>query len=62
MSKNSSAKYYQDNKKRLQKRLVKDIKIFLKMKNTESNKMDMKDVKIFLKVKNKNHLSIKQIL
>ena len=32
-SKNSSAKYYQDNKERLQKkRLVKDIKVFLKKK------------------------------
>ena len=26
MSKNSSAKYYQDNKEKLQKKLVKDIK------------------------------------
>ena len=32
MSKNSSAKYYQDNKERLQKKLVKDIKVFLKKK------------------------------
>ena len=30
MSKNLSAKYYQENKERLQKKLVKDIKIFLK--------------------------------
>ena len=31
MSKNSSAKYYQDNKKRLPKKnLVKDMKVFLK--------------------------------
>ena len=30
MSKNSSTKYYQDNKERLQKRIVKDIKVFLK--------------------------------
>ena len=29
MSKNLSAKYYQENKQRLQKKLVKDIKIFL---------------------------------
>ena len=28
MSKNLSAKYYQENKERLQKKLVKDIKIF----------------------------------
>ena len=32
MSKNSSAKYYEDNKERLQKKLVKDIKVFLKKK------------------------------
>ena len=32
MSKDSSAKYYRDNKERLKKRLVKDIKIFLKKK------------------------------
>ena len=32
MSKNLSAKYYQENKKRLQKKVLKDIKIFLKKK------------------------------
>ena len=32
MSKNLSAKYYQDNKERLQKRLVKDIKVSPKNK------------------------------
>ena len=32
MSKTSSAKYYQENNETLQKKLVKDIKIFLKMK------------------------------
>ena len=30
MSKHLSAKYYQENKERLHKKLVKDIKIFLK--------------------------------
>ena len=30
MSKNSSAKYHQDNKERLQKKLVKDTKVFPK--------------------------------
>ena len=48
MSKTSLAKYYQGNKERLQKKLVKDIKVFLKkikggnmvVKNTEiSHKM-----------------------
>ena len=32
MSKNLSGKYYQENKERLQKKLVKNIKIFLKKK------------------------------
>ena len=32
MSKTLSAKYFQENKERLQKKLVKDIKIFLKKK------------------------------
>ena len=32
MSKDSLAKYYQNNKERLQKKLVKDIKVFLKEK------------------------------
>ena len=30
MSKDLSAKYYQENKERLQKKLVKDIKVYLK--------------------------------
>ena len=33
MSKNLLAKYCQKNKERLQKKLVKDIKIFVKKKN-----------------------------
>ena len=36
MSKNLSAKYYQENKKRLQKKLVKHIKIFLKKKKKKN--------------------------
>ena len=39
MSKNSSAKYYQDNKEKLQKKLVKDIKVFLKKKKKKSDGM-----------------------
>ena len=39
MSKNLSAKYYQENKERLQKTLVKDIKIFLTKKKKKSNNM-----------------------
>ena len=39
MSKHSSAKYYQDNKERLQKKLVKDIKVFLKKEKKKSDNM-----------------------
>ena len=39
MSKTLSAKYYQEKTKRLQKKLVKDIKIFLKKKKKKSNNM-----------------------
>ena len=34
MSKKSSAEYYQDSKKRLQKKLMKDMKVFLKKKKS----------------------------
>ena len=37
ISKNLSAKYYEENKERLQKKLVKNIKIFLKKKKKKSN-------------------------
>ena len=37
MSENSSDKYYQDNKKRLQKKFVKDIIAFLKKKMQKKN-------------------------
>ena len=36
MSKILSAKHYQENKERLQKKLVKDIKIFLKKKKKKT--------------------------
>ena len=39
MSKDSSAKYFQDNKEKLQKYLMKDIKFFLKKKKKKSNNM-----------------------
>ena len=35
MSKNLSAKYYQENRERLQKKLVKDYKIFLREKKQQ---------------------------
>ena len=46
MSKNLSAKYYQENKERLQKTLVKDIKIFLTKKKKKSNNMVENGTKI----------------
>ena len=53
MSKDLSAKYYQDNRERLQKRLVKNIKLFPKEKKRKSDDMDAKYIKISLKMKNK---------
>ena len=58
MSKNSSAKFYQDNKERLQEKLAKDIKVFLKKKMGKNNKMIVNDTKIYQKMKNKSLLNI----
>ena len=53
MSENSSAYYYTENKKRLQKKkLMKCIKIFLK-KRKISHSMMANNVKISQKMKNK---------
>ena len=48
MSKNLSAKYYQDNNERQQqkKKLVKDIKIFLKKKKKTIHNIVMNNTKI----------------
>ena len=62
MSENLSAKYYQENKERLQKKLVKDIKIFLKEKNKKSNNIVVSDTKMYQKMKNESLLSIQKIL
>ena len=62
MHKDSSAKYYQDHKERLQKRLVKNVKVFLKEKKKKSNKMCVNDIKISLKMKNKRWLSVEKVL
>ena len=53
MSKNLSAKYYQENKDIPQKKLVKDIKIFLRKKKKKSDNMFINVTKIFQKMKNK---------
>ena len=54
MSETLSAKYYQENKERLQKRLAKDIKIFLKKKKKKSGNMVVNITKISQKMKNKS--------
>ena len=60
MSKILSTKCYQEGKERLQKKLVKDIEIFLKKKKKKSNNMVMNVTKIFQKIKNKSFLSIEK--
>ena len=62
MSKGSSAEYYQKNKERPQKKLVKDIKIFLQKKKKKSDNMVVNDTKIYQKMKNKSLLSIEKTL
>ena len=54
------SKYYQENKERLQKKLAKDIKIFLKNKKKKSGNMVVNVIKIFQKTKNKSLLSIEK--
>ena len=56
MSKDLSGKYYQNNKERLLKKLVKDIKVFLKKKKKKSDNMVMNNTKIYQKMKNKSLL------
>ena len=60
MSKNSLAKYYHKNNKRLLKKLKKDIKIFLKKKKKKKNNMVINVTKIFQNMKNKSLLSIEK--
>ena len=53
MSENLSAKYCQENKERLQKKLEKDTKIFLKKKKKKSDNMVVNIAKISQKMKKK---------
>ena len=63
MSKNLSAKYYQENKETQKQNLMKDIKIFLKKEEKEkNNNMVVNATKVSQKLKNKNLLSIGKIL
>ena len=57
LSKYSSAKYYQNNKERPQKKIAKGIKVFLKKKKKKSGAMVLNDAKIYQKMKNKSFLS-----
>ena len=60
ISEDSAAKYYQNNKERLQKKLVKDIKVFLRKKKKKSNNAVVNYTKISQKMKNKSLLSIEK--
>ena len=60
LSKNSSVKYYQENKGRLQKKLEKNIKVFLKKKNMKNDNMVLNDTKTYQKMKTKSLLSIEK--
>ena len=50
MFKNSSARWYQNNKERLQKKLPEGIKIFLKKKEEKSGDMVVSDANIYQKM------------
>ena len=58
MSKDLSAKYYENNKERIQKKLVKGIKVFLRKIKKKSNNMVVNGTKIYLNMKKKSLLSI----
>ena len=61
MPKNLSAKYYQENKERLQKKkLVKNIKIFRRKKKKKSSNMVVNVTKVSQKVKKKSLPSIEK--
>ena len=62
MSKHSSAKYYQTNKERLQKKARERHQSLSKKEKEKSNSLVVKDTKIYEKMKNKSLLSIKKIL
>ena len=59
ISKNLSAKYYHENKERLQKKLAKDIKIFLQKKKKSDN-MVVNVTRISQKMKSNSLLSIEK--
>ena len=62
MSKTLTAKYYRENKERLQKKLAKDIKIFLKNKKKKIDNVVMIVIKISQKMKSKSLLSTEKYI
>lgn len=52
MCEDSSAKYYKYNKERLQKRLMKDIKVFSKKEKKKSNNIVVSYIELSLKMRN----------
>ena len=62
MCKNLLAKYYKENKERLQKKACERYKIFLREKKKKGNNMVINVTKISQKMKNKILLSIEKIL
>ena len=58
MSQNSSAKYYQDSQERLQRKLVKDIKVFLKRRKRDN--LIVNETNIYQNTKSKDWLSIEK--
>ena len=53
MCKDLLAEHYQNNKERLQKKIVKDVKTFLKKKKKKSDNMVENGTKISQQMKNK---------
>ena len=62
MSKNLFVNYYPNNKEKLQKGHVKDIKIFLEKKKKKKQHCGQEHYKVSQKMKNKSLLSMEQIL
>ena len=60
MFKNLSAKYCQENKERLQKKLMKDVKIFLKKKKKKKQQYGRESYKNLSEDEKKSFLSIKE--
>ena len=57
-----STRYYEKNKQRLRKRLVKDIKNVLKKKKKKSFSIVVNDVEIFQKMKSKGQQKVAEII